>query len=139
MCDFSLQHANSRPAKVADKLETKDFGRGTRGFADQADMEVAVCVLPGTEIAFDAPIQTVVFGMYMDNPSKVKGDHSVGIFRQLNRDEPHQHHDALEMPDGTHILLTRLAPGQHATVLQLPAKPKTEAEVKEQTRVAIAG
>ena len=34
MCDFSLQSVQSRPAKVGDKLVTRDFGTGTRGFAD---------------------------------------------------------------------------------------------------------
>ena len=33
MCDFSLQNVRSRPAKVGDKLVTRDFGTGTRGFA----------------------------------------------------------------------------------------------------------
>jgi hypothetical protein len=31
MCDFSLQSVRSRPAKVGDKLVTRDFGTGTRG------------------------------------------------------------------------------------------------------------
>ena len=30
MCDFSLQSVQSRPAKVGDKLVTRDFGTGTR-------------------------------------------------------------------------------------------------------------
>ena len=33
MCDFSLQSVRSRPAKVGDRLVTRDFGTGTRGFA----------------------------------------------------------------------------------------------------------
>ena len=52
MCDYSLQHLSSRPAKVGDKLTTRDFGTGTRGFAAAEDAAVAVCVLPGTELAF---------------------------------------------------------------------------------------
>jgi hypothetical protein len=31
--------------------------------------------------------------------------------------------DALELPDGEIVLVTKLAGGQHATVLQLPASP----------------
>ena len=53
MCDFSLQHVKSRPAQVGDKLETRNFGTGTTGFCDAADPNVAVCLLPGTELAFD--------------------------------------------------------------------------------------
>ena len=48
MCDYSLEHVRSRPAKVGDKLTTRDFGTGTRGFAAAEDAGVAVCVLPGS-------------------------------------------------------------------------------------------
>jgi hypothetical protein len=44
MCDYSLHHVQSRPAKVGDKLTTRDFGLGTRGFAAPEDESVAVCV-----------------------------------------------------------------------------------------------
>ena len=56
MCDYSLQNVRSRPAKVADKLTTRDFGTATRGFAAAEDVGVAVCVLPGTELAFSRPV-----------------------------------------------------------------------------------
>ena len=56
MCDFSLQSVRSRPAKVGDKLVTRDFGTGTRGFAAANDPGMAVCLLPGTELAFTAQI-----------------------------------------------------------------------------------
>jgi hypothetical protein len=46
--------------------------------------------------------------------------------RQVNKDIPRVHHDALEFPDGTHILLTNLLEGQEATVLQLPTQPKRQ-------------
>ena len=52
MCDFSLHNVKSRPAKVGDKLTTRHFGTGTRGFAASEDASVAVCVLPGTELSF---------------------------------------------------------------------------------------
>jgi hypothetical protein len=46
-------------------------------------------------------------------------------FRQIDLDDAATHHDALEFPDGQVILLTRLCEGQRATVLQLPAAPRT--------------
>ena len=52
MCDYSLHSVKSRPAKVDDKLTTRDFGTGTRGFAASENVSMAVCVLPGTELAF---------------------------------------------------------------------------------------
>ena len=51
MCDFSLYSIRSRPAQVADKLVTHNFGTGTRGFAAVDDLNLAVCLMPGTELA----------------------------------------------------------------------------------------
>ena len=34
--------------------------------------------------------------------------HKTAIFRQVNLDCPHAHHDALEFPDGDMVLLTYL-------------------------------
>ena len=61
------------------------------------------------------------------------------IFRQVNKDVPRMHHDALEFPDGQTVLLTELVEGQEATVLQLPAQPKTPAEEAVQKRVTYVG
>src|SRR5262245_55516336 len=44
MCDFSLHHVKSRPAKVGDKLTTRNFNTGTRGFAAPEDSTTAVCI-----------------------------------------------------------------------------------------------
>jgi hypothetical protein len=131
MCDYSLMHVKSRAASVGDKLRVSNFGTGTRGFAAPDDPTTAVCVLPGTEIAFNSAIS--VYGA--SGPTAYK----TAIFRQINKAQLHMHHDALELPDGQTLLLTFLCEGQEATVLQLPAKPSTEVERREQERVAYAG
>ena len=64
---------------------------------------------------------------------------TVAVFRQINKEQPRAHHDALEFPDGRIVLLTMLCDGQEATVLQLPAKPTTAAEEDAQKRVAYTG
>jgi hypothetical protein len=61
----------------------------------------------------------------------------VARFRQVNKEEPHVHHDALEFPDGQIVLLTELCVGQQATVLQLPVAPRTAEEEEEQKRIAV--
>ncbi|HYQ07958.1 MAG TPA: hypothetical protein VER26_13420, partial [Xanthobacteraceae bacterium] len=61
------------------------------------------------------------------------------IFRQINKGEVAAHHDALEFPDGQIVLLTFLCEGQQATVLQLPAAPKTVVESEAQRRAAYVG
>jgi hypothetical protein len=61
--------------------------------------------------------------------------HTTAIFRQVNKDNPRTHHDALEFPDGKMVLLTHVLECQEAMVLQLPAQPVTAAETKAQERV----
>jgi hypothetical protein len=134
MCDYSLQNVRSRPAKVGDKLTTHDFGTGTRGFAAPEDCKMAVCVLPGTELAFADDVACLPTGLFRWN-AKI-ANHRTAIFRQINKDKMVAHHDALEFPDGRTVLLTLLCEGQAATVLQLPAQPATAAEADAQKRVA---
>jgi hypothetical protein len=137
MCDYSLQNVRSRPAKVGDNLTTHDFGTGTRGFAAPEDCKMAVCVLPGTELAFADDVACLPTGLFRWN-AKI-ANHRTAIFRQINKDKMVAHHDALEFPDGRTVLLTLLCEGQAATVLQLPAKPATAAEADAQKRVAHVG
>src|ERR1700684_4240916 len=122
MCDYSLQNVRSRAAKIGDTLTTRDFGTGTRGFCAAEDANLAVCVLPGTEVAFAGEVKRVSTGLL---PWREKGiNHKTAIFRQVNVQKTAAHHDALEFPDGRIVLLTLLCAGQQATVLQLPATPK---------------
>jgi len=137
MCDYSLHNVKSRPAKVGDKLTTRNFNTGTRGFAAPEDVSTAVCVLPGTELAFASQVRCGPSGLFGLKVSTL--NHSTAIFRQVNKDEPRAHHDALEFPDGQVVLLTDMVEGQEATVLQLPAQPAAAAEEKEQERVAYVG
>ena len=94
--------------------------------------------MPGTEIAFDENIVSTKsgyvmwgFGSYDKKASKV------GRFRQIKKDDKFTHHDALELPNGEIVPLHWLKVGQKATVLQLPATPKTAEEAKEQERLEV--
>ena len=137
MCDYSLHHVKSRPAKVGDKLTTHNFNTGTRGFAASEDASTAVCVLPGTELAFAKPVKCSLRGLFAWKVTMV--DHTTAIFRKINKNNPHIHHDALEFPDGQIVLLTDVFEGQEATVLQLPAQPATASEAKAEERAAYIG
>jgi len=137
MCDYSLHNVKSRPAKVGDRLTTSNFNTGTRGFAAPEDSSMAVCVLPGTELAFAAPVRCSPRGLFAWKISVLP--HTTAIFRQINKDTPRTHHDALEFPDGQTVLLTDVYEDQEATVLQLPAQPTSAAEVKTLERVAYIG
>jgi hypothetical protein len=137
MCDYSLHNVKSRPAKVGDTVTSRDFGTGTRGFAAPEDPTVAVCVLPGTELSFASEVARVATSLLGWRDRQIK--HRTAIFRQINKEKAAAHHDALEFPDGQIVLLTMLCEGQQATVLQLPAAPKTTVESEAQRRVAYVG
>lgn len=129
MCDYSLHGVSSRPAKIGDKLATTKVARSrARGFAAVGERgpklvihdtppEVAVCLLPGTELAFDNEVRyDQAFSLF----GKPRVNHKVARFRQIDLGDPHVQHDALEFPDGRVLKLTQLVEGQTATVLQLP-------------------
>jgi hypothetical protein len=137
MCDYSLHHVASRPAKIEDKLIVTKFANSiTRGFAAVGEPGVAVCLLPGTEVVFEQNVEyEPSFGMNI-LPNK-KLSQRLARFRQINLENAATHHDALEFPDGQVILLTRLREGQRATVLQLPASPRAAKEVMEQADITV--
>jgi hypothetical protein len=101
----------------------------TRGFAAIGEPHVAVCLFPGTELAFENEVEyDPALGSFLPN-RKVR--QNVARFRKINNEQPHLHHDALEFPGGQIVLLTRLCEGQHATVLQLPAFPRTRSQAED--------
>ena len=116
MCDYSLPAVTSRPAEVGETLVTTTFrGTSTRGFASERDPSVAVCMLPGTELAFAADVK------YDNRWIWTRTINSrVGKFGKIDPLVPERHHDAIEFPDGNYVLVTQLCEGQRATVLQLP-------------------
>jgi hypothetical protein len=134
MCDYSLEYVKSRPAKVGEKLRIQRFNLGTRDFASWDDCTTAVCVLPGTELAFADSVTCYGRAGLLGWKPKVF-NHTTAIFRQVNKDIAWTHHDALEFPDGKIVLLTHLLEGQEATVLQLPAQPVTSDQTKAQERI----
>lgn len=119
MCDYSLENVNSRPAVVADRLVTTAFANTiTRGFAAADDINTAVCLMPGTELAFDRAVE-------YDHPvthRRMRTSSFTARFRELSRYDANADHDALEFPDGLIVPLTKLATGQRARVLQVPVK-----------------
>ena len=122
MCDYSLHAVASRPAKVGETLVTTSFyGTSTRGFAAKEEPGVAVCLLPGTELAFERDVR------YNRNWLSTRSTgFSVARFCAIEPGASHQHHDALSFPDGKTVLVNLLSEGQHARVLQLPVIPREQ-------------
>lgn len=137
MCDYSLHAVASRPAKLGDKLVSTGFVNSfTRGFAVVDEPGVAVCLRPGTEVAFERDaVLDHGFGRLLPTLGFGKIGEKVARFRLINADRPDMHHDALEFPSGKVVLVTRLCEGQRVTVLQLPAAalttPLTQAPVPQ--------
>jgi len=131
MCDYSLHLVSSRPAEAGEKLTSTAFKGGTRGFAAVNDPTVAVCLLPGTEVAFEGEIE---FDEGWSFFHKRKFGGTVARFRQINLDIPNTHHDALELADGRIVRLNDLRVGQYATVLQLPTAPTQAVTADHQTQ-----
>lgn len=116
MCDYSLHAVASRPAQVGETLVTTTFrGTSTRGFASESDPTVAVCMLPGTELAFEEEVK------YDNRWIWTRTINSrVGKFGKIDPHIHDRHHDAVEFPDGNYVLVTQLCEGQRVSVLQLP-------------------
>jgi hypothetical protein len=128
MCDYSLHALASRPAEVGETLITTTFrGTSTRGFASESDPTVAVCMLPGTELAFAENVKYDNRWIWTKTMN-----FRVGKFGAIEPDVPHRHHDAIEFPDGSRVLVTLLREGQRATVLQLPVGDR----IRERTPAA---
>lgn len=137
MCDYSLHAVKSRAAKKGDELIVKTWpsSMGSKGFADVNDQETAVCLLPGTEIAFENDAAKPSFFQRLLGKKFGK----VGVFRQINKEIMATHHDAIEYLDGSVVTIQAHATGNRAKVLQLPAAPKTIQESKEQERLEYLG
>jgi hypothetical protein len=139
MCDYSLESFRSREAKVGDQLITGRIQRQnligawgynslTRGLYAEDDPGCAVCLKPGTELAFPDVVR------FYHKPINTR--YETATFIQVNTETGHVHHDALRFPDGTIRLVNDLAEGQKLTVLQLPKQSKEDAE--EQATKALA-
>lgn len=130
MCDYSLNRQVSRAAEVGDKLVTCGSpNSSTRGFCASGIPNVAVCLLPATELAFDQPVSCRgIRGMLLQ---AFQNGSRLARFRQIDKDILCTHHHALELDSGRIVLLTHLREGQCATVLQLPAEPAREKSVEE--------
>ncbi len=97
----------SRPAKVGETLITTTFrGTSTRGFAAEAEPEVAVCLLPGTELAFEDDVKYDHRWIW-----KKSTGFKVARFRKVELNVSHQHHDAIEFPNGSYVLIVSMVIG----------------------------
>lgn len=128
MCDYSLEHQARREAVAGEHLVATAFPAATTvGFAAQAAPRIAVCLKPGTELAFDEPAS--FSGLFRFLLQAHAHDRRTARFRQVNVDNPLLDHDALEFGNGQLVLLSQLRPGQRAVVIQLPSDAQVATRV----------
>jgi hypothetical protein len=108
-------------------VTTGFYGTSTRGFAATDQPGVAVCLLPGTELAFD---QEVKFNRHWLSTRRT--GFSVARFCKIEQRAPEQHRDALCFPDGSTVLVNVLSEGQYARVIQLPVVEQANLGVRSQ-------
>jgi hypothetical protein len=133
MCDYSLHVVSSRPAVQAETIVTSKFkGTTTRGFTSPGDSATAVCLRSGTEIVFEENVYAE--GVFFRRNIKDR----LARFRQINTDNPAQHHDAVEFANGRTVLVTDLVEGQRAKVLQLPVNRSEKPVVTTSTPPVLA-
>jgi hypothetical protein len=127
MCDFSLHAAAQKPAEKGHKMKTARLaytGGSSGGFFDADDPSVAVCLQPGTEVAFDKP-PLLRRGFRAFVPSIIRRGLGEGLpqmatFRKVDLSKTHTHHDALEFVGGRVVKIDDLKTGLSARVVSLP-------------------
>ena len=58
---------------------------------------MAVCLMPGTELAFAGEVARLPAGLLGRSTKTI--NHQTAIFRQVNKQKLAAHHDAMEFPD----------------------------------------
>jgi hypothetical protein len=121
MCNYSRRFARSRAAQIGDTLIITSF-RGRCGFAAIDDERIGICLQPGTELAFDKPVDAIsFFGRWFSRWMSKGRPRTVAQFQQGNSHG--SRHDLLEFPDGHCERVARLYRGQTVKVLQVPPLP----------------
>jgi hypothetical protein len=128
MCDYSLHAAAQKPAEKGQKMKTARLtytAGSSGGFFDADDPNVAICLQPGTEVAFDKP-PLLRRGYFAFVPSMIRrqlgqGLPQVATFRKVDTANERAHHDALEFAGGRVVKIDELKAGLSAKVVSLPA------------------
>jgi len=120
MCNYSNYAAETRDA-VQGEVLVVHYG----GFSDPENLNIAVCLKPGTELGFDEPIRHRGSYRYSNHqwPNQLVDDRVLQVAR--SRIVGPENLDALEFSDGRYMLLSNLIAGQRAKVLQLPSAKRT--------------
>jgi hypothetical protein len=116
MCDYSMHAIKNRKAVVGDKVKTSDFMRtSSPGLESLTEPGVAICLIPGTGVEFDEPVQHRDIGLNFNTPIPFK----IGRYVRKAGHET-EFKDAVQFPDGSMVLMAYLVTNQTGTVTYVP-------------------
>jgi hypothetical protein len=131
MCNYSNHYAKVRDSVVGDKLVTSG-----RGLVDASARDTAVCLKPGTEIAFDkVPDLGSRYHYSYHDFTPLEGFSERAATSRTSHHAGEDEMDYFEFADGTKVLMFNLPAGQSATVLQHPAESKKQKEEQRNTEL----
>ena len=107
MCDYSLEHYQSRPAVAGERYETHRFPSGSTGFVSPGNRDVAVCMAYDTRLKIDRIPETV------QKACEVTGSEEA-VFTRL---EHGPYLDGVRFANNTKVSLQQLGPGVRADVI----------------------
>lgn len=124
MCDYSLEHYQSRPARQGEEYETTRFTSGSIGFIVPGDHSVAVCMACDTRLKLErlpALLRT----------SLGVGGEETATFVRL---EQGLYRDGVRFDNGRSASLQELGPGVRAYLIDdmrrpVPVTPQVEAVI----------
>jgi hypothetical protein len=131
MNDDTLEQQLNRPARAGDRIQTTAFRQlAMNGFCSAGNTRIAVCLLPGTEIVFDDPL-TEGEGPSAFHAHAPHVERRMASFCTIENHLAHARCGALAFADGHVVPLTRVHPGQLATVVQLPWRGELKPTVRD--------
>lgn len=107
MCDYSLEHYQSRPARQGERYETTRFSTGSIGFAEPGNPSVAVCM------ACDMRLKLEQLPTMLRTRLKL-GASEIVAFARI---EHGLYRDGVRFDNGATVSLQELGPGVSATLL----------------------
>lgn len=113
MCDYSLEHYQSRPARKGEEYETTRFTSGSIGFIEPGNHSVAVCMSCDTRLALSGLPESLQARLAI--PQAVTATFTrldAGLYR-----------DGVRFDNGKSVSLQELGPGVKAVIVDALVEP----------------
>jgi hypothetical protein len=116
MCDYSLEHYQSRPARKGEEYVTNRFSSGSVGFVVPGDQSIAICM------TCDMRLQLADIPAVLQTRLGV-GPRPLATFARLDTGP---YRDGVQFDNGRVLTLQELGPGVKAWLEDVPAESRSE-------------